>query len=104
MKKLYGTQWTWLACAAVVTGIAFEHHWRAISNSDHPLLVVDLFGQRGRTFRTLPVELASIDNNLSVANMGFEAFADLVDETGVFRGRGYDAVAARRASAERLTE
>lgn len=27
-----------------------------------------------------------VENNLSLANMGFEEFADAVDEDGVFRG------------------
>lgn len=58
----------------------------AILQPDYRLLVVDLFGQRGRQFRAIAVEVPSIDNNLSIANMGFEEFAELADETGVFRG------------------
>jgi hypothetical protein len=58
----------------------------AISQPDHPLLIVDLLEERGRQFRALPSEVPSIDNNLSIANMGFEEFADSVDDTGVFRG------------------
>jgi hypothetical protein len=58
----------------------------AVSESDHPLLVVDLQEERGRQFRAVAAQVASIDNNLSIANMGFEEFADMVDETGVFRG------------------
>jgi hypothetical protein len=58
----------------------------AISNPDYPLLVVDLFEERGRQFRAVATEIASIENNLSIANMGFEEFAELVDDTGVFRG------------------
>src|SRR5947209_3717082 len=58
----------------------------AISRPDYPLLIVDLFEQRGRQFRAIAIEVASIENNLSNANMGFEEFAELVDETGVFRG------------------
>jgi hypothetical protein len=57
----------------------------AISPPDYPLLVVDLV-ERGRQFRAVAVEVASIDNNLSIANMGFEEFAGLVDQAGVFRG------------------
>ncbi len=59
---------------------------RAISEPDYPLLVVDLFEEPGREFRAVAVEVAAIENNLSIANMGFEEFAELVDETGVFRG------------------
>ncbi len=58
----------------------------ALSQPDHPLLVVDLLEERGRQFRAVATQVASIDNNLSIANMGFEEFAALVDEGGVFRG------------------
>jgi hypothetical protein len=58
----------------------------AISQPGFPLLVVDVFEQRGRQFRAVAAEVPAIDNNLSIANMGFEEFAALVDETGVFRG------------------
>ncbi len=58
----------------------------AISQPDHPLLVVDLLEERGRQFRALAAQVPSIENNLSIANMGFEEFADSVDESGVFRG------------------
>jgi hypothetical protein len=58
----------------------------AITQPDHPLLVVDLLEERGRQFRAVATQVASIDNNLSIANMGFEEFAGLVDEGGVFRG------------------
>jgi hypothetical protein len=56
------------------------------SQPDHPLLIVDLLEERGRQFRAVAAQVASIDNNLSIANMGFEEFAGLVDENGVFRG------------------
>jgi hypothetical protein len=59
---------------------------RAVNDPDHPLLVVDLLEERRREFRSLPAQVASIDSNLSIANMGFEEFAGMVDETGVFRG------------------
>jgi hypothetical protein len=58
----------------------------SISQPDFPLLVVDLAEERGRQFRAVAVQVASIDNNLSIANMGFEEFADAVDDGGVFRG------------------
>lgn len=56
-----------------------------ISNPDHPVLVVDL-QQRGRSFRAIPEEIQPIDNNLSIANMSWEEFADNVQQDGVFRG------------------
>ncbi|MEW6302023.1 MAG: hypothetical protein AB1705_01035 [Verrucomicrobiota bacterium] len=58
----------------------------AISQSDYPLLVVDLLEDRGRQFRAVAAQIASIDSNLSIANMGFDEFAELVDDSGVFRG------------------
>ena len=58
----------------------------AISQSDHPLLVVDLLEEPGRHFRAIATEVPSIENNLSIGNMGFEEFANSVDENGVFRG------------------
>jgi hypothetical protein len=58
----------------------------AVSEPDYPLLVVDLQVERGRQFRSAAAQVASIDNNLAIGNMGFEEFAGLVDDTGVFRG------------------
>lgn len=58
----------------------------AISHPDHPLLVVDLLEERGRHFRAVASVISQIDSNLSIANMGFEEFAVLVDAGGVFRG------------------
>src|SRR5258706_2523467 len=54
--------------------------------SDHPLLVVDLYHERGRAFRAIPNQIFGIQSNLSLANMGWEEFADNVDDDGVFRG------------------
>jgi hypothetical protein len=58
----------------------------AISHPDHPLLLVNLWERSGQEFRAIPAEIQGIENNLSIANMDFEDFADAVDETGVFRG------------------
>jgi hypothetical protein len=58
----------------------------AISQPDHPVLVVNLLGERGRQFRAVASVISQIDSNLSIANMGFEEFAGLVDDGGVFRG------------------
>ncbi len=58
----------------------------ALKEEGFPCLVVDLLEQRGRSFRALARELASIENNLSIANMGFEEFAESVNENGVFVG------------------
>ena len=57
-----------------------------ISHPEHPLLVVDLYEGSGRDFRAIPSQIQGIENNLSIANMDFEEFADAVDEDGIFRG------------------
>lgn len=58
----------------------------AISHPEHPLLIIDLFDRSVHEFRALPTQIQGIENNLSIANMDFEEFADSVDEDGVFRG------------------
>jgi len=57
-----------------------------IEHPDRPLLVVDLYTGRGRTFRTVPSQAFGIQSNLSIANMDWEEFADNVDADGIFRG------------------
>jgi hypothetical protein len=57
-----------------------------IARPDHPILVVDLFHVRGRSFRVVPPAMWSLENNLSIANMDWEDFAENVDPDGVFRG------------------
>jgi len=52
---------------------------------EHPVLCIDLLGS-GRSFRIVPEELWGAENNLSLANMDFDEFADAVDDDGVFRG------------------
>lgn len=59
---------------------------RAISETDHPLLVVDLSPSSKGSFRALPSTVQSIENNLSIGNMSFEEFARAVDGNGLFRG------------------
>jgi hypothetical protein len=60
----------------------------AISNPEHPILVVDLFDERGRWFRVIPSEMWGVENNLSIANMDFDEIASISDPDGVFRGLG----------------
>ena len=58
-----------------------------LTNSERPILVVDLYDQPGRTFRVIPSEIWSVENNLSIAaNMDYSEFADNCDSDGVFRG------------------
>lgn len=58
----------------------------ALSHPERPVLVVDLYENPGRTFRVIPSEMGDVENNLSIANMDFEEFADAADADGVFRG------------------
>ena len=58
----------------------------AIFSPDFPLLIVDLYDGSGREFRAISSQIQSIQNNLSLANMDFEEFAESVDKGGVFRG------------------
>jgi hypothetical protein len=58
----------------------------AISHPDHPLLVIDLYDGSGREFRAVPSQIQGIENNLSIANMDFEEFAEAAHKDGIFRG------------------
>jgi hypothetical protein len=67
------------SCLLVVDKIATRH-------PEFPILVVDLWDERGRTFRTIPSEILGIECNLSLSNMDFRDFANSTDQDGVFRG------------------
>ena len=58
---------------------------RALSDPEHPVLVVDVTTSPVRTFRVVPQEVWSVENNLSLANMDFDEFLLAVDADGVFR-------------------
>ncbi len=58
----------------------------ALSHPENPILVVDLYAERGRTFRVIPSEMWSVENNLSIANLDFDEFADAADPDGILRG------------------
>jgi hypothetical protein len=57
----------------------------ALASPEYPILVVDLLDDRP-PFRCIPSQLWGVENNLSIANMDWEDFADAVDDDGVFRG------------------
>ncbi|MGW9564436.1 DUF6924 domain-containing protein [Prescottella equi] len=70
---------------------AFLVDAETMTNPEMPIVTVyagpdEAERPRGRTFRVIPAEMWSVENNLSIANMDFESFADNVDEDGVFRG------------------
>jgi hypothetical protein len=50
------------------------------------VLVVNLRNNPHPPFRALPAEIQSIENNLSIANMDYQEFAQNVDSDGIFRG------------------
>ncbi len=56
------------------------------SHADPPILVVDLYQERGRSFRSTPDQIQAIENNLSISNMDWEDFTDSLDQDGIFRG------------------
>ena len=58
----------------------------AISNPEHPILIVDLCDEPGRTFRVIPSATWNVENNLSIGNMDFFEFAGAADEDGILRG------------------
>lgn len=57
-----------------------------VVHPEHPILVVDLYEGTGNGFRAVPSQIQGIENNLSIANMDFEEFAEAVDRDGIFRG------------------
>ena len=56
-----------------------------MSHEDLPILCLDASAPE-QTFRVIPTELWSVENNLSLANMDFEEFASAAGTEGVFRG------------------
>jgi hypothetical protein len=57
-----------------------------MTHEEHPVAVLDLWHKPGRTFRVIPSQMWSVENNLSLANMDFFEFADAVGDDGIFRG------------------
>ncbi|BAL89690.1 hypothetical protein AMIS_44700 [Actinoplanes missouriensis 431] len=78
--------------------VAFLVDTKALTHPDRPTLVVNLYDyvegledqgkgpQLGATFRVVPSEMWSVQNNLPIANMDWEDFAGHVDGDGIFRG------------------
>jgi len=57
-----------------------------MTHEEHPVVVLDLWREPGRTFRVIPSQVWSVENNLSIANMDFFEFANNVGDDGIFRG------------------
>jgi len=84
-----GAQWEQVRRAAIAgrehAAVLFVVDRPALG-AEHPILVLDLSGESRPPFRCIARELWSVDNNLNIANMDWEEFADSTDEDGVFRG------------------
>lgn len=71
---------------------AFVADSQTFENPRRPILVVDLSGDREDddtsilTFRVTPELLASVESNLSLANLDFADYIDNIDGDGVFTG------------------
>ncbi|MDF2989946.1 MAG: hypothetical protein K0S37_460 [Microbacterium sp.] len=72
-------------CGDDRAAVLFAADERTLSEPGFPVLVIDLVEHRP-AFRCVAEQLWSVDNNLNIANMDWEEFADAVDETGVYRG------------------
>lgn len=78
--------------------VAFLVDAKTLTHPDRPILVVNLYDyvegladqgkgpQYGATFRVVPSEMWSVQNNLTIANMDWEEFAENVAGDGIFRG------------------
>jgi hypothetical protein len=66
--------------------VAFVVDASTVDDSAHPILCIDLLGKKLRTFRVIPAELWSVENNLSIGNMDWKDFVAALDSEGVFRG------------------
>jgi hypothetical protein len=58
----------------------------AMQGDDPTIQAIDLLDEPGRAFRLVPSAAWSVENNLSLGNMGFSEFAEAVGIDGVFRG------------------
>ncbi|MDR1186692.1 MAG: hypothetical protein LBK95_04450 [Bifidobacteriaceae bacterium] len=84
-----GVPWTELQRAVMAEAPHAEVLFAADSQaftSDYPIQVVDLSGDGREPFRCAARELWGVDNNLNLANMDWDEFADAVGPDGVFHG------------------
>jgi hypothetical protein len=57
---------------------------QTLSNAEHPVLAVDA-QESSRTFRVIPAAAWAVENNLRLANMGFDDFEASLGQDGVYR-------------------
>jgi hypothetical protein len=65
--------------------IFFVADTTTMEHRDRPILCINLLASL-QPFRVIPSKFWSVENNLSLANMDYEEFADAVDAEGIFRG------------------
>jgi len=75
-----------LATASARRTFMFVVDHTTMTHEEHPVVVLDLWREPGRTFRVIPSQVWSVENNLSIANMDFFEFANNVGDDGIFRG------------------
>ncbi|NMO55367.1 hypothetical protein HH310_29815 [Actinoplanes sp. TBRC 11911] len=77
--------------------VAFLVDSLTLTHPHRPILVINLYDgsededdgeepQYGATFRVVPSEMWSVQNNLALSNMDWNDFAESVDDDGIFRG------------------
>ncbi len=66
--------------------VIFVADSHTFTSTDRSCLVIDLLDSSKPRFRALPKTLASIENNLSIANMDFTEFVEAAKASGVFSG------------------
>jgi hypothetical protein len=84
-----GADWTALRDAATAAGQHAEVLFVVDSPAlgpGYPVQVVDLADEARPPFRCLASQLWAVDNNLNLANMDWDEFADALDQDGVFCG------------------
>lgn len=76
----------------VDSGYLFVADARTFADPERPILVLDTDQvedsdpEEPTSFRVVPEQLASVENNLSIANLGFIDYAESAGADGVFRG------------------
>jgi hypothetical protein len=60
---------------------------RAITDPEHPVLVLDVSEEPGRAFRVVPAAMQTVDRNiLELEDLDFALFEEFADPDGIFRG------------------
>lgn len=73
-----------LAHPAHRSRILFVVDRHTLQDPDHGVLVVKV--SDGREFRVVPSAMWGVENNLSLANMDWDEFAECVDDANTFHG------------------